>query len=241
MSDQKTSTSDHIHDLYTDYYHSVDPQWRMLSALDKAQHIQSMCSDIPHRTVIEIGAGDGSIIDQLSQESFFDQGFALEISQSGVERIQSRRIPNMVESQVFDGYQIPYSDQKFDLAILSHVLEHVEYPRQLIYESASVARYLFIEVPLEDTLRLPSEYQPNSVGHINFYSPASIRRLVQTCQLSIRRQEVHVPSLKVHHYSSGVRGVIGYFTKSLALKTAPQLAPHLFTYHTSLVCTSQVD
>lgn len=41
------------------------------------------------------------------------------------------------------------SDGSFDLAIQSHVLEHVEYPRVVSHEAARVADYVFVEVPLE--------------------------------------------------------------------------------------------
>ena len=45
----------------------------------------------------------------------------------------------LVESKLFDGARVPYPDNSFDLAYMSHVVEHLEHPRQLIYEAARVA------------------------------------------------------------------------------------------------------
>jgi hypothetical protein len=66
----------------------------------------------------------------------------------------------------------------------------VEHPRQLIYEASRVARRVFIEVPLEDTARLPRDFVLDPVGHINFYSMKSIRRLAQSCDLRVTHERI---------------------------------------------------
>jgi ubiquinone/menaquinone biosynthesis C-methylase UbiE len=138
---------------------------------------------------------------------------------------------------VFDGERIPYADDRFDLAIMSHVVEHVEHPRQLIKEAARVARYVFVEVPMEDNIRLPPDFMIDKVGHINFYSPKTLRRLIQTCGLSVLSQITTNASKDVHSYYGGVRGRINFGIKECLLKIAPNISPWLFTYHGSLLCT----
>lgn len=230
------TTSDQLKRNYQDYYQAEDPQWRKLGAIDKAANITGLCRDLPHDAVLEIGAGEGSILARLSELGFGAELYALEISSSGVEAIQQRGIPRLAECLLFDGYEIPYGDRRFDLAILSHVLEHVEYPRKLLYEAARVARHVFVEVPLEDTLRLKKDYIPDRVGHINSYSPNTIRRLVQTCGLRVLKQSVTNPSKAVHRYRVGSKGVLNYYVKEFLLKLVPGVATRLFTYHCSIVC-----
>ena len=221
---------------YDGYYEEGDSEWRWIAAMNKANNIISLCKNHPHNSILEIGAGEGSILKWLSERMFGKELYGLEISISGVETIQKKQIKSLIECKLFDGYNTSYENNKFDLAILSHVLEHVEYPRKLIYEASRIAKYLFIEVPLEDTRRLPYDFISYKVGHINFYSPKTIRILIQTCNLDILSQNITNPSRQVYMYQSGNRGVIKYFVKELLLKLVPRIAINIFTYHSSLLC-----
>jgi len=230
------TTSCQLKENYENYYEDGDSEWRMLGARDKVANIISLCNSLPHGTILEIGAGEGSILKRLSEVNFGEELYALEISQSGVDTIKSRDIPRLVECLLFDGYDIPYADGRFDLAILSHVVEHVEFPRKLLYEAARVAKHVFVEVPLEDTLRLKSDFVFDKVGHINFYSPITIRRLIQTCRLEVLKQIVTNPSKAVHVYRSGRKGLVSYYIKEFLLGFFPGVATRIFTYHSALVC-----
>jgi ubiquinone/menaquinone biosynthesis C-methylase UbiE len=222
---------------YERYYEDGDSEWRRLGALGKAQNIQSLCRDIPEKTVIEIGAGEGSILKRLSEVGFGERLWAVEISPSGVEVILAKQIPNLVECRIFDGYQVPYADQSFDIAILSHVIEHVEHPRVLLYEAARVARYVFVEVPLEDTVRLPKDFVFDSVGHINTYSVKTIRRLIQSCNLRVLQQITTSPARGTYTFKKGSRGLVNFYVKQAFLKIWPTFATQIFTYHAAILCT----
>lgn len=236
----KTFTTSHqLNNNYEDYYESGDSEWRRLGAIDKVSNIISLCGNMPHTSILEIGAGEGSILNRLSELSFGEKLYALEISSSGVVAINSKKISRLTDCLIFDGYDIPYSDQKFDLAILSHVIEHVEHPRRLLYEAVRVAKYVFIEVPLEDTLRLKKDFVFDKVGHINFYSPITIRRLIQTCNLEVLSQTVTNPSKAVHKYRLGRKGLPNYYIREYLLKALPGLAIRIFTYHSSLICQAK--
>lgn len=229
------STSAGLEQNYDEYYKGAS-EWRRLGAIDKTSNILEMCKGYPHQSVLDVGAGEGSILERLSEFNFGDELYALEISTSGVEAIKNRNIRSLVECRKFDGYSIPYTDGKFDLAILSHVIEHVEHPRKLLYETARVADYLFIEVPLEDTIRMPRNYKATKTGHINFYSPKTIRRLAQTCGLEVIAQRVVNPCLQVYQYKGGKKGTLNYCIKEGALRFFPKIASQIWTYHSALLC-----
>jgi ubiquinone/menaquinone biosynthesis C-methylase UbiE len=229
-------TSDALKANYDDYYRDEDTEWRRLGALDKAGNIVRLCEDLPHRTILEIGAGEGAILKRLSELKFGVELYATEISSSGVEAIRKRAIPNLKECTLFDGYTVPYEDGQFDLAVLSHVLEHVEYPRKLLYEAARVARYIYIEVPLEDMSRLPRDLVLDKVGHINQYSPRTIRWLVQSCSLRVLNELVTNPSKATYRYQVGPRGTVNYYIKEFLLSLMPGFASKHFTFHGSIVC-----
>jgi ubiquinone/menaquinone biosynthesis C-methylase UbiE len=231
-----TRLRNRLRDAYEDYYEHEDSEWRRLGAVDKANNIVSLCGNLPQRSVLEIGAGEGSILRRLSELNFGEELCALEISPSGVEAINGKAIPRLAECALFDGYTIPYVDHRFDIAVLSHVIEHVEHPRQLLYEASRVAKYVFVEVPLLDTSRLQSEFAFDRVGHINFYSPRTFRWLVQTCGLRVIRQITTNPSRDTYAWQSGRRGVINHYIKQVLLAAVPNFATKHFSYHGSLVC-----
>jgi ubiquinone/menaquinone biosynthesis C-methylase UbiE len=235
MKDVAVSKSLNVN--YEDYYADGDSEWRRLGALGKAENIQLLCREIPQKAVIEIGAGEGSVLKRLSELGVGEKLWALEISPSGVEVILAKQIPNLVECRVFDGYHVPYDDQAFDIAILSHVVEHVEHPRLLLYEAARVARYVFVEVPLEDTVRLPMDFVFDAVGHINAYSPKSIRRQIQSCNLKVLRQITTSPAKGTYTFKKGRKGLVNFYLKQAFLKIWPSLATKIFTYHGAILCT----
>jgi ubiquinone/menaquinone biosynthesis C-methylase UbiE len=233
--------SEHLQSNYEDYYDDGVAAWRRLGAIGKADNIVSLCSDLPRSSILEIGAGEGSILQRLSELNFGDELYALEISPSGIEAIKHKEIPRLADCQIFDGYHVPYGDNRFDIAILTHVIEHVEHPRILIYEAARVAKYVFIEVPLEDTIRLPRDFVFDKVGHINSYSQKTIRRLVQSCNLRVLRQQATNPSKAAHTFQKGYKRWIGYHVKQVLIKTMPTIATELFTYHAALLCEKNVS
>lgn len=223
---------------YKEYYNDEISEWRELGAIDKVQNIFALSEKIKHDKILEIGCGDGSILNSLSKNSFGKELFGLEISESGVERTRKRNIAGLVECKLFNGYQVPYSDKEFDLVILSHVIEHVEHPRMILTEALRVGNFVFVEVPMEHTIWLKKDFVFDHVGHINFYTPKTIRNLIQSCEAQVINQIVVTPSIKVHKYSSGTSGIIKYFLKKISYFIFPKIATSAFTFYTSLLCSS---
>jgi ubiquinone/menaquinone biosynthesis C-methylase UbiE len=211
-------------------------EWRRIGAVDKANNIVALCSHLEHNVVLEIGAGDGSLLRRLSELNFGKSLYALDITGDAIEAIASRGITTLVEAKVFDGYTLPYPDHSIDLVVLSHVVEHLEHPRVMLYEARRVAKRIFVEVPLEDTLRLRQHFVMESTGHINFYSRKTIRLLLESSRLEVEREMVTLPRRAVYRYAHGARGNLAYFVKRGLLIAAPGLAMTIFPYHCSFVC-----
>src|SRR5689334_1197911 len=232
------TVSKSLFENYANYYACEDglEQWRSLGARDKCSNIVNLCAELEHNSILEIGCGDGAILERLSALAFGARYTGLEISPSAVACAVQKKIPGC-EIALFDGYESPFSPGEFDLAILSHVLEHAEHPRKLIQEASRVAKNVFIEAPLEDTWRLSDDFVFDRVGHINFYSRKTIRRLVQSCGMEITGARTTHASLPSYLYRKGkFLGTFTYWMKEAGLRILPAVATATLVYHYALTC-----
>ncbi|WP_461788731.1 class I SAM-dependent methyltransferase [Pedobacter sp.] len=201
---------------YQNFYTDNDVAWRMLGAKYKAQNIITVCNSIKPQKVLEVGAGDGSILHFLDQYAFAPEIYALEIATSGVEKIKERKLKSVKDVQVFDGYSIPYPDDSFDLIILAHVLEHVEHERLLIRELKRVAKNIVVEVPRDYKFGVDERINHFlAYGHINMYTPTSLRFLLKSEGFEIVADKCSVITPEVTLFNNYVNRKI----KRSAIKT----------------------
>jgi ubiquinone/menaquinone biosynthesis C-methylase UbiE len=227
-----------IADNYTECYRpgKYHMEWRSLGAIDKCANIRNLCAHVRHENVVEIGCGDGALIERLSSVRFSSRFKGLEISSTALEQARQKHLAG-ADFELFNGYATRFADHQFDLAILSHVVEHVEHPRQLLYEALRVAKTVFVEVPLEDTLRLPRDFVFNSTGHINFYNVATIRSLVQSCGARILAARLSHSSRSTYQYRLGrVKGTLAHGLKEAAIRYMSAVVPRFLTCHYALTC-----
>jgi len=229
------------HKKYDNYYLDEDKDWRRICSRFKAQMISKICKNNSFSKIIEIGAGDGSILESLNDLNFARSYYALEISSSGLNEIEKKNISKLKEATKFDGKKSHYKDNEFDLVIMSHVIEHVDHPRQVIEEAKRIGKKLYLEVPCEDNYRLSYNFKPDKTGHINFYSPKTFRRLLQTCELNIEKENLYNPSLESYKYNNGFKGSINFLIKSLFLGMNKKFASKIFTYHYGVLCRNIND
>ncbi|MBC6110605.1 class I SAM-dependent methyltransferase [Pedobacter fastidiosus] len=212
--------SEEVKKAYDNFYTNSDVAWRMLGAKYKAQNIVDVCKSIKPKKVLEVGAGDGSILHFLNEWNFAPELFALEIAQSGVELITERNLSHLKEAQTFDGYKIPYEDDSFDLVILAHVLEHVEHERILIRELKRVAKYIVVEVPKDYRFGVDKRMKHFlDYGHINMYTPTSLRFLLQSEGLEVIKDKVSMTAPETVKFNEFVnRKAPKTFTKNLKIE-----------------------
>jgi ubiquinone/menaquinone biosynthesis C-methylase UbiE len=187
------SLNQNLREAYNDQYSSESTIWRGLGAKQKVQNILDITDGRTFSRVLEIGAGDGSILKLLSERSFSHELYAVEISESGVKQIKAKSIKSLKSVQLFDGYTLPFEDKLFDLVILSHVLEHVEHERVLLREIHRVTKQLVIEVPKDYRFRADQKLTHFlAYGHINLYTPTSLRFLLMTENFKIKKELIRL-------------------------------------------------
>ena len=70
-------------ELYGDYYDERVTAKRMLAAQDTLRHIRGLVGDQRFGKVIDVGAGEGSLLALLHKDAIADKLYALEVSDSG--------------------------------------------------------------------------------------------------------------------------------------------------------------
>lgn len=216
---------DHYERGYAEYTRS---EWRALTALNKSANIMYLCQSVPHEKILDIGAGDGAVLERLRECKFGSEWHAVEISESAVALLKRKGFP----AQAFDGEHLLHADKSFDLVILSHVVEHLEHPRMLLREAARVGTHICVEVPLDHTIRLRDVHVFGSVGHLNFFTPTTARMLLMSAGYDIIGTRLSNPPRAQISFSRGRwKGAVIWGIRQFALKLSPGLATKLFTYH----------
>lgn len=230
---------------YDEFYGEEVSAQRDAAAPRKAGNIASSWQALglsARPNVVDIGCGDGAVAQQLGAEGFFRHLDGFDVSSSGIGAARTREIPD-TSFATFDGVSLPCSDNAYDLAVLSHVIEHVAHPRQLLYEAKRVANWVLVEVPLEHHRRTPREFRWTDVGHINFYDDTTIRLLLQTVGLDVAYEEIFCPNKDVFIADTGsvARGTVLFLVKSLLFRMSPRMAKQLVTYWCVLLARSDSD
>jgi len=98
----------------------------------------------PGSRVLEIGCGEGGLLDLLAREKDVD-GRGLEISAEGVSACLARGLA-VVQGDA-DGDLADYPADAFDYAILSQTLQQMRDPRQVLTELLRIAERAIVSVP----------------------------------------------------------------------------------------------
>ena len=175
-----------LKEKYDAHYSDETEEWRKIGAMGKVENIISLTKDLKFDNVIDIGAGDGNILSLLAKMEFSSKLTAVEISSSAIDQIKKKNIAGLIEIKQFDGYYLPFDDNTFDLAICSHVIEHVEFPRKLLREIKRISKMQVFEIPIDFSFQVDKKFKHfNSYGHINIYTPALFNFLLYTEEFEI--------------------------------------------------------
>ena len=236
-SDAGSAVSQDLHELYNGYYAKRMVK-REITAAQTIDHVRSVWRDGPVARMVDVGAGEGSLLTHLAKSGLAKELYAVEISGSGVDAIAARSVTGLVEVVKFDGYHIPYPDHHFDVACCIHVLEHVEHERMFLRELARVAKRLIIEVPLEHTLRVKRSIRVSRpYGHINLYTPTTLRNLLETTGLEVESLNLFGNSLAYERCVFGqAAGTVKYAVRTGLLRLAPSIATSSMTYMCTVSC-----
>jgi len=214
-------------------------EWRALCAEGKADHVDYLVGALPDppASVLEVGCGDGGLLSALAARGVGERREGVDISARAVELAAQR--PEIAAARRFDGSTLPYEDDAFHLAVLSHVLEHVPDPGPLLAEAARVSGAVAVEVPLEDNRsasRPSAQRGREELGHLHRLSRRDVRELAGGAGLAVARELVDPLPAAIHTFwADGPLGRAKALAKAAVRRglftVAPAAAERTFTVH----------
>jgi SAM-dependent methyltransferase len=109
-----------------------------------------------NNSVIDLGGREGFFLSRLKDVGYKDL-YCIDASDEAIQFLHERGLEGHV-SDISGNLKV---DRKFDVVILSHVLEHCPVPLDVlnnIYDILDVGGLLFVEVPNEPFKKFPTKY-----------------------------------------------------------------------------------
>ncbi len=218
--------------------------WRELGARKKAENIVRVCQEIKPVSLVEIGCGTGAVLRMLHAMNFAQQYCCIDVSFSAVRFTLNSCHDFAPRALVGSADALPFPDGAFSVAVLSHVLEHLDDPVSALRETSRIARFVVVEVPTEKVLsnvvRTKVLFRPYAsradAGHVQFWSPASIAKfLTQDAGMQILNRRLDLLGEEIDTGRNAPR------TKSLVKRTLKSALPasvysRLLTTHAVFLC-----
>jgi SAM-dependent methyltransferase len=192
-------------ELYEEVYSTHDERnqrWKALCATQNIGRVQELLARarVKPQRVIDIGCGDGSVIEEMGARGLGSRFVGYEIAPAAVSYVQGRQIPGVERVEFFDGEVIPEPDGAFDLALLHFVIDQAIEPGKLLAEARRIAAHVFVAVVLDDTRRMRAKLRDGREGRfgsLHLYNRDSVRKQLEDAGLTILAESVGSPGVRI--------------------------------------------
>ncbi|MFN0158295.1 MAG: class I SAM-dependent methyltransferase, partial [Bacteroidota bacterium] len=197
-----------FHTFYENQYQDQGAaliEWLRFCSAEKVKSVEVCTEGIPVVDILEIGCGTGAILERMDSIGFGEKYWGIDLSHEAIEFVKTlgiKRLQNAVQMDVNHIHDI-FPGKMFDLVLLSHVIEHVPEPGEVIKAAGRCGKHVFIEVPLEATpglnlkgilLQMFGTPRENNIsGHIQFYSRKSFHQFLNGLGARVIRSRQYVP------------------------------------------------
>jgi ubiquinone/menaquinone biosynthesis C-methylase UbiE len=163
-----------------DKYGSTNPVVRRLMAgFDGA--LDELWQRAAPESVLDVGCGEGVLTERFAERLDGGHVVGIDLDDPALRSEWERRVRPNLEFRAYEGPELPFRSDEFDIACAIEVLEHVPDPERTLAEMVRVARrHVLVSVPREPLWRglnmLRGAYLRqfgNTPGHVNHWSKRS--------------------------------------------------------------------
>jgi len=233
----------------------AEAEWLRAAAVQRADNIHFLLTkhSITAESILDLGCGTGAVITELQRRNIGKRYHGVDYSPEVIAYLtaHSSGIQTQVADLTDDSVSIPGA---FDLAVVIHVLQHLDNPDQFLKNVRNVDfRFLIVEVPLEDlplnrVMSCIGMHDKNPTGTLQFFNRKSAKELLTRNGFRVIEERVSAPmfdleTLKVlkmrYRWTTGQ-----YLKKMLTSVMLPRLLgpiKHSLHYaYFSLLCEREV-
>lgn len=232
----------------------LEDAWLSVGAPEKASSVERLTRGRRIVSVLEVGCGTGAVLAELARREVGDEYAGCEPSPELFERARSRMYEVDVDLRCATFEDSGFADDRWDLIVLSHVLEHTPNPAALLVRVLGAARYVVVEIPLEGTWmgRIRSKLRQvltgkaradNAAGHIQFFSAADLCKMVYWSGGAVVRRRTYFPTAGYRQMKRDATGWRGrYYSVAIAAHRAigSRLMSHLYYGHFAILAAARV-
>jgi SAM-dependent methyltransferase len=231
-----------------------EDEWLSVGAVDKATSVEQLARGLSITSLLEVGCGTGAVLAEIIRRGIGSEYGACEPSAELCAQARARSYESEVDVRcgTFEGSQ--FDRRRWDLVVLSHVLEHTDDPAALLAQVLAAAPFVIVEVPIEGTLmgglrsvlrravtgRRRSE---NDAGHIQFFSTKDVRRLVYWAGGRVVLTRSYFPRITYRHMASRAAGwkraYYGAWTIAARI-LGPRFLTQLYYGHLAVLATKRI-
>ena len=130
--------------------------------------------------VLEVGCGDGYGTRMLSEKT--KKIIGIDVDKQAIEEAKNKYGTDKCVFQVYDGQELPYSNDTFDAIASFQVIEHVNDDKGFVSEINRVLKKggIFMVTTPNKTYRLKKGQKPFNPFHVREYYPEELEELLRT-------------------------------------------------------------
>jgi SAM-dependent methyltransferase len=186
----------------------------------KIKHAHEFVRDILYSSILEVGCATGFFLHNFPGRNT-SRRYGVDISSENINTARKDYPENWFFAGTLADFKRQHPGGRFDLVLLSDILEHVEDDRGLLRACGSIGKYVLLNLPLEkvEEYRNRNYGMEDKEGHLRAYSKEEAFKMFAEAGLRVvsflEAQYVREPVFRKYLFNKLVKNATGDKLKGL--------------------------